>query len=132
MDFRDIISLIFILAGVLMLIIARVLKHKGMWDLGNDDMLFSSRRGFDTPYAVADTGVILICAGIIGTIGFNFGLKAGGWALAVTGAGAAAFNLAVRLRRVDRDDKDAYSAAVAAVIISVCAFLLGLFLAYMA
>lgn len=132
MDFRDIISVVFILAGVLMLIIAQVLGRKGMWNLGNDDMPFSSRRGFDTPYAIADTGVILICAGIVNAIGFNFGLKAGGWALAAVGAGITAFNLAVRLRRVDRDDKDAYSAAVAAVIISVCAFLLGLFLVYMA
>lgn len=31
MDFRDILSLLFLLAGVVMLIAAQVRKHKGMW-----------------------------------------------------------------------------------------------------
>lgn len=131
MDFGDALSLIVILIGVVMLIVARVLMHKGMWDLRNDD-LPGRRRGFESPYDVSDMGVMLICGGIVSAVGFNFGLKAGAWTLAAVGAALLAFNLAVRLRRADKDDKDEYGTAVVAVIISACALALGLFTAYIA
>ena len=131
MDFLDGISLFFILIGVVMLIVAQVLKHKGMWDLRNDDIP-SSRGRFDSPYNVTDAGVIFVCMGVVSAIGFNFGLKAGAWTLASVGALLLAFNLSVRLRRADKDDKDEYNSAVAAAIISACASALGLFTAYIA
>ncbi len=132
MDFRDIISLVLILIGVVMLIVAQVLKHKGMWDLSNDDMPFNNPRGFDSPYEITDVGVMLICAGIVSAIVFNFGFKAGGWALTAVSAALLAFNAAVRLRRADKDDKDAYNSVIVAIIISACALVLGLFLVYIA
>lgn len=131
MDFGDALSLIVILIGIVMLIVAQVLKHKGMWDLRNDD-LPGRRRGFESPYNVSDTGVILICGGIVSAVSFNFGLKAGAWTLAAVGAALLAFSLAVRLRRADKDDKDEYNSAAAAAVISACALALGLFTAYIA
>lgn len=140
MDFRDIFSLIFILAGVVMLIIAQVRKRKGMWSSFDShkewelsDLHHSGyRRGMESPYDLFDFGVILICGGVIGAINFNFGFKASGWALSVISAGLLVFNTAVRLRRVDRDDKDAYTSVVGANIVGGCALALGLFIVAMA
>lgn len=141
MDFRDIFSLIFILAGVVMLIIAQVRKRKGMWSSFDShkewqlkDLHYPrwSRRGMNSPYELSDFGVILICGGIVSAIVFNFGFKAGGIALSVISAGLLVFNTAVRLRRVDRDDKDAYAAVVSSNIVTGCALALGLFIVAMA
>lgn len=141
MDFRDIFSLVSILAGVAMMIIARILMHKGMWIFYDShkewelqDLHYPGwrRRGFDSPYMVFDFGVILICGGVVSAVIFNFGFKAGGWALAAEGAALLAFNAAVRLRRVDREDTDAYNSVIVSIIITVCALLLGLFIVAMA
>lgn len=134
MDFLDIISLVFILAGVAMMIIARILMRKGMWSCYDSHKEWALndlhspwwRRGFSSPYEVFDMGVVLVCGGIVSAIGFNFGFKAGGWALAAISAALLAFNAAVRLRRVDREDKDAYNSVIVAIIITSCALLLGL------
>lgn len=140
MDFRDIFSLIFILAGVVMLIAAQRRKRKGMWSSYDshkewqiNDLHYPgwSHRGMD-PYDLSYFGVILICGGIVSAIGFNFGFKAGGIALSVISAGLLVFNTAVRLRRVDRDDKDAYTSVVGANIIGGFSLVLGLFIVAMA
>lgn len=131
MDFRDVISLVLFLIGVVMLIIAQVLKHKGMWDLRNDD-LPSSRGTVRSPYDFTNIGIIFMCMGIVSAVGFNFGLKAGGWAAAAVGAVLLILTVTVRLRRADKDDKDEYYSAVAAAIISGCALAMGLFLVYIA
>lgn len=140
MDFRDIFSLAFILAGVAMMIIARILMHKGMWSFYDSHKEWSLndlhypgwRRGFSSPYELFDMGVMLVCAGVVSAIGFNFGFKAGGWALAAISAALLAFNAAVRLKRVDREDTDEYNSVIVAIIITVCATLLGLFIVAMA
>lgn len=140
MDFRDIFSLVSILAGVAMMVIARVLMHKGMWSFYDSHKEWAlqdlhypgGRRGFGSPYEVFDMGVVLICMGVVSAVGFNFGFKAGGWALAAVGAALLAFNAAVRLRRVDREDTDAYNSVIVSIIITVCALLLGLFIVAMA
>lgn len=140
MDFRDILSLLFLLAGVVMLIAAQVRKHKGMWSSYdshkewqlNDLHSPGWRRGMDSTYELSYFGVILICAGVVSAIGFNFGFKAGGWALAAISAAGLALNTAVRLRRVDRDDKDAYTAVVVSIIGAGCTLALGLFIVAMA
>lgn len=140
MDFRDIFSLIFILAGVVMLIAAQVRKHKGMWSSYdshkewqlNDLHSPGWRRGIESPYELSDLGVILICAGVVSEIGFNFGFKAGGWALTAISAALLIFNVLVRFKRVDRDDKDAYTAVVVSNIITGCTLALGLFIVAMA
>lgn len=83
MDIRDVFSLGFILAGVAMIIIARVLMRKGMWSFYDSHKEWSlndlhspwGRRGIETPYELFGIGIILICAGIVSAIGFNFGLK---------------------------------------------------------
>lgn len=140
MDFRDILSLIFILAGVVMLIAAQVRKHKGMWSSYdshkewqlNDLHSPGWRRGIESPYELSDLGVILICAGVVSEIGFNLGFKAGGWALTAISAALLIFNVFVRFKRVDRDDKDAYTAVVVSNIITGCTLALGLFIVAMA
>lgn len=140
MDFRDILSLIFILAGVVMLIAAQVRKRKGMWSNYDSHKEWQlndlhspgwRRRGMN-PYDLSDFGVILICGGVISAVVFNFGFKASGIALSVISAGLLVFNTAVRLRRVDRDDKDAYAVVVASNIVTGCALALGLFIVAMA
>lgn len=141
MDFTDIFSLVLILVGVAMMIIARILMHKGMWsfydshkewELNDLHSPWHSRRGFQSPYEVFDMGVMLVCGGVVSAIGFNFGFKAGGWALAAISAALLAFNAAVRLKRVDREDTDEYNSVIVAIIITVCATLLGLFIVAMA
>lgn len=140
MDFRDILSLLFLLAGVLMLVIAQVRKRKGMWSSYDShkewqlrDLHYPGwRRRIESLYELFDFGVILICAGVISAINFNFGFKASGWALSIISAALLAFNIAVRLRRVDRDDKDAYTDVVVTNIIGGCALALGLFIVAMA
>ena len=123
-----------------MIIIARVLMRKGMWSFYdshkewalNDLHSPGWRRGIESPYELFDIGVMLICAGIVSAITFNFGFKAGGWALTAVSAALLAFNVAVRLRRVDREDRDAYNSVIVGIIITTCALLLGLFIVAMA
>lgn len=140
MDFRDILSLLFLLAGAVMLFVAQVRKRRGMWSSYdshkewqlNDLHSPGWKRGIESPYELSDFGIILICAGAVSAIGFNFGFKAGGWALAAVSAVLLVFNTAVRLKRVDRDDKDAYTSVIVSIIITVCALALGLFIVAMA
>ncbi|MDE6732865.1 MAG: hypothetical protein K2J77_08325 [Oscillospiraceae bacterium] len=140
MDFRDIFSLVFFLAGVAMIIIAWVLMRKGLWSFYDSHKewalndLYSPRwrRGIESPYQLFDMGVMLVCAGIVSAIGFNFGFKAGGWALTAVSAALLAFNVAVRLKRVDREDRDAYVSVTVGILITICALLLGLFIVAMA
>lgn len=136
MDFLDILSLAFIIAGAAMMIIARILMHKGMWSFYDSHKEWElndlhrpwSRRGLGSPYELFDMGVVLICGGVVSAIGFNFGFKAGGWALAAISAALLAFNAAVRLKRADREDKDEYNSVIVAIIITACSLLLGLFI----
>lgn len=136
MDFLDILSLAFIIAGAAMMIIARILMRKGMWSFYDSHKEWElndlhrpwSRRGLGSPYEVFDMGVVLICGGVVSAVGFNFGFKAGGWALAAISAALLAFNAAVRLKRADREDKDEYNSVIVAIIITACSLLLGLFI----
>lgn len=140
MDFRDIFSLGFLLAGAAMIIIARILMHKGMWSFYDSHKEWElndlhrpwSRRGLGSPYEVFDMGVVLVCGGVVSAVGFNFGFKAGGWALAGISAALLAFNAAVRLKRADREDKDEYNSVIISIIITACSLLLGLFIVAMA
>lgn len=136
MNFLDILSLAFIIAGAAMMIIARILMHKGMWSFYDSHKEWElndlhrpwSRRGLGSPYEVFDMGVVLICGGVVSAVGFNFGFKAGGWALTAISPALLAFNAAVRLKRADREDKDEYNSVIIAIIITACSLLLGLFI----
>lgn len=114
--------------------------HKGMWSFYDSHKEWElndlhrpwSRRGLGSPYEVFDMGVVLVCGGVVSAVGFNFGFKAGGWALAGISAALLAFNAAVRLKRADREDKDEYNSVIISIIITACSLLLGLFIVAMA
>lgn len=98
-----------------------VLMHKGMWDLRNDDLPGSARR-IDSPYDLITIGVYIAVIGVSGEVGITFGLTAGLW----TGIAAAviiAAISAIRLKRIDKDDKDARIHAAVSIIVSVFAIL---------
>ena len=124
MDFVDIVILGIMLVGAVMMIIAQVLKHKGMWNLRNDDMPFGSgRRGFESPYEISSVGGTLIVTGLCAELGYTFGLAVGLWSAVI----AAVINAAVSvfcLKRVPEfaDDKDLRT--MAEVHIAVSAFVL--------
>lgn len=132
-DPMDVVCLIFILLGVILIVIAQILKHKGIWDFHEAHKEWAlkdlhspaSPRGFDSPYQVTYMGAVFIAIGALTAVYSVFGLKPAAWAFVGLSAVGLAFGVA-RLKRVDRGDNSAYAASVAAVIVTVCALLLGL------
>lgn len=124
----DIVFVILLLAGVALIVIAQVLKHKGMWNLQNDDMPFHYHRGFDSPYQLTSVGVTLSGMAVIGEMGITFGLRAGLWSAVAAAVINAAAN-AVWLRRIEEDDKDPRTNAAVNILLSVFViFIAGLML----
>ncbi len=122
----DILCLIFMLAGVIMVIRAQVLKHKGMWNLRNDGAMF--HRGIESPYELTNVGVIFFAIGLIAEIGFTFGLKAGLWSAVAAALINAVVNV-VWLKHIEEDDKDPRTSAATNIIGSVFViFIAGLML----
>ncbi len=117
----DILFLILMLIGVIMIVIAQVLKHKGMWDLRNDDVPFHYRRGIESPYELTSIGGILFALSIIGAIWNTFGIRAGLWSAAAAALISAVGN-AVWFKHIEEDDKDPRTAAE--VNIALSAFVL--------
>lgn len=125
----DIVFSILILAGIAMVVIARVLMHKGMWNLRDDSINFSHRRGIETPYDLARMGVIFFCMGVATAVGHYFGLKAGGLTFSALGLATLVYSY-FWLKRVDREDADEYNSVIIALIASGCAIAIGLFVAW--
>ena len=122
----DIICLAFMLVGVIMMIRAQVLKHKGMWDLRNDDALF--HRSLNSPYEVTSAGGIFFALGLIAEIGYTFGLKAGLWSTVAVAVINAVINV-IWLKHIETDDKELRAHAVALIILSAFVlFIAGLML----
>lgn len=107
----DILFLILMLIGVIMIVIAQVLKHKGMWNLRNDEVSFHNHRGIESPYELTSIGGAIFALSIIGEIGNTFGIKAGLW-IAVAAALINAIGNAVWLKHIEEDDKDPRTTAV--------------------
>lgn len=126
----DIVFVILLLAGLTMIVIAQVLKHKGMWDLRNDDAPFHYHRGIESPYQLTSIGVILAAFGLIGGIGLAFGLRAGLWSAAAAAVINAAANV-IWLRRIEEDDKEPRTNAVVNILMSAFVLLTALFMLYM-
>ncbi|MCX4356747.1 MAG: hypothetical protein OSJ43_11100 [Oscillospiraceae bacterium] len=126
----DIVFLILLLAGLAMIVTAQVLKHKGMWNLRNDDAPFHYHRGVDSPYQLTSIGVILSCMAIIGEIGITFGLRAGLWSTAAVAVINAAVN-AVWLKRIEEDDKDPRTNAAVNILVSAFALFIAVFMLFM-
>lgn len=124
----DIIFLVLLLIGVTMIVIAQVLKHKGMWDLKNDNEFFYNPRGIHSPYELTTVGVIFFAMGIIGEIWITFGIKAGLWSAVAAAVINAAANV-IWLRYIEEDDEDPRTSAAANILGSVFAiFMAGLML----
>ena len=126
----DIVFLILLLAGLAMIVIAQVLKHKGMWNLRNDDAPFHYHRGVDSPYGLTAAGVIFSAIAVIGEIGVAFGLKAGLWSAVAAAVINTAAN-AVWLRHIEEDDKDPRTSAAANILVSVFAILIALLMLFL-
>lgn len=126
----DIVFLILLLAGLAMIVIAQVLKHKGMWDLRNDDAPFHYHRGVDSPYGLTTVGVIFSAIAVIGEIGITFGLKAGLWSAVAAAVINAAANV-IWLRHIEEDDNEPRSIAVANIIVSAFALFIAVFMLFL-
>ncbi|MGN0669584.1 MAG: hypothetical protein ACI4JZ_03450 [Oscillospiraceae bacterium] len=122
----DVICLIFILIGVIVIIVSMVHRHKGMWNLRNDD-LPGSPRSIKEPYEETFIGVILVLLGVLFGVYDLFGLKAAAVVAIIAATAGIVFNI-IMLRRVDRDESARYSAGimVSGFVIFVCIFLLAL------
>lgn len=126
----DIVFMVLLLVGLTMIVIAQVLKHKGMWDLRNDDAPFHYHRGVESPYQLTSIGVILSAFGIIGGICLAFGLKSGLWSAAAAAVINAAANV-FWLKHIEEDDKDPRTNAVVNILISAFVMLIALFMLFM-
>lgn len=113
----DILFLILMLIGVIMIVIAQVLKHKGMWNLRNDDVPFHNSRFIESPYELTSIGGALFALSIIGEIGNTFGIEAGLWSAAAAAVINAIGN-AVWLKHIEEDDKDPRTAAEVNIALS--------------
>lgn len=131
MDPIDIIFLLLILVGIAIVVIARILMRKGIWDWRDESISFNSRRGIENPYELAGVGVSIFLAGVVMAVNHYFGLKAAGLTLSALGLGLLVFCY-FWLKRVNREFDDDYNAAIVSLIYSGCAIALGLFLAWMA
>lgn len=112
----DIVCLIFILAGVILIVMSFVHRRKGMWDFYSDGYAepwdpinpkvphYRSRRGIQTPYGETQIGVDLIIVGLLGFVYNTFGLKVCAAAVMAVSVASLVFN-GVRLRRSDDDDE---------------------------
>ena len=113
-----IVFLILLLAGLAMIVIAQALKHKGMWNLRNDDAPFHHHRGIDSPYGLMTVGGIFLAIAVIGEIGVMFGLKAGLWSAVAAAVINAAANV-IWLRHIEEDDKDPRTNAAVNILLSM-------------
>lgn len=115
----DVVFLIFILAGVILIVMSFVHRRKGMWDFNNDyvepwdwDSINPKvpryRRakpgGFKTPYDEMQFGIELIIVGLLGFVYNTFGLKVCMVSVMAVSVASLVFN-SVRLRRPDDDDE---------------------------
>ena len=126
----DIVFLILLLAGLSMIVIAQVLKHKGMWNLRSDDMKFHNPRGFDSPHQITSAGVMLSGMAVVGEIGITFGLKAGLWSAVVAAVINAAVN-AFWLKHIEEDDKEPRINAAVNIIVSAFALFIAVFMLFL-
>lgn len=127
-DPKNVICLIPVIVGAVLMFVSVVLRHKGMWDLRNDDASFHNPRGIDSPYELTTVGVIFFAIGIIGEIWITFGLKAGLWSTVAAAVINATANV-IWLRHIEEDDKDPRTTAAVNILGSVFAiFIAGLML----
>ncbi|MBD5383681.1 MAG: hypothetical protein HDR72_01610 [Ruminococcaceae bacterium] len=126
----DIVFLILLLAGLAMIVIAQVIKHKGMWNLRNDDAPFHYHRGVDSPYGLTTVGGIFLAIAVIGEIGVTFGLKAGLWSAVAAAVINAAVNV-IWLRHIEEDDKDPRTNAAANILLSAFVIFIALLVLFL-
>ena len=111
----DVICLILIVVGVIFIAVSLVHRHKGMWNLGGNDLNepwnsanpprpHYTRRGIESPYDETQIGVELIILGLIFFVGNTWGLKIAAAVVMAVCAGSLIFNCA-RLRRMNDDDE---------------------------
>lgn len=122
----DVICLIFILIGVIVIIVSMVHRHKGMWNLRNDDLPGSSR-SIKEPYEETGIGVILVLLGVLFGVHDAFGLRAAAVTAITAATAGIVFNI-IMLRRSDDDEKARYWAGIiiAGFVIFICVFMLAL------
>lgn len=119
----DVISLIFILIGVILIIVSMVHRHKGMWNLRNDD-ISNSRGGIREPYDETVAGAGFILVGALCGVWDIFGAWTAALVLVIIFAANLVFNI-IMARRVDQDESARYSAGI---ITSIFALLVGVFM----
>ncbi len=119
----DVICLIFILIGVIVIIVSMVHRHKGMWNLRNDDLPGSSR-SVKEPYEETVIGVILVLLGVLFGVHDAFGLRTAAIVAIIAAAAGIVFNI-IMLRRRDSDESARYLAGimVSGFVIFICGLL---------
>lgn len=105
----DVISLILILIGVILIIVSMVHRHKGMWNLRNDDI--PNSRGIREPFGETVIGASFVLMGVLFGVYDLFGLKAAVAVAIIAAASGLVFNI-IMVRRVDRDESARYSAGI--------------------
>ncbi len=120
----DVICLIFILIGVIVIIVSMVHRHKGMWNLRNDDLPGSSR-SVKEPYEETVIGVILVLLGVLFGVHDAFGLRTAAIVAIIAATAGIVFNI-IMLRRRDSDESARYLAGimVSGFVIFICGLLL--------
>lgn len=118
----DVISLILILIGVILIIVSMVHRHKGMWNLRNDDI--PNSRGVREPFEETVIGASLVLMGALFGVYDILGLKAAAVVAIIAAAAGLVFNV-IMVRRVDRDESARYSAGiiVTTFVILICGLL---------
>ena len=119
----DVICLIFILKGVIVIIVSMVHRHKGMWNLRNDDLPGSSR-SVKEPYEETAIGVILVLLGVLFGVHDAFGLRTAAIVAIIAATAGIVFNI-IMLRRRDSDESARYLAGimVSGFVIFICGLL---------
>lgn len=119
----DVICLIFILIGVIVIIVSMVHRHKGMWNLRNDDLPGSSR-SVKEPYEETAIGVILVLLGVLFGVHDAFGLRTAAIVAIIAATAGIVFNI-IMLRRRDSDESARYLAGimVSGFVIFICGLL---------
>ncbi len=111
----DVICLILIVIGVIFIVVSLIHRHKGMWNLGGNDLNepwnsvnpprpHYTRRGIESPYDETQIGVELIILGLIFFVQSTWGLKVAAAVVMAVCVGGLIFNGA-RLSRMDGEDE---------------------------
>ena len=118
----DVISLILILIGVILIIVSMVHRHKGMWNLRNDDI--PNSRGIREPFGETVIGASFVLMGVLFGVYDLFGLKAAAVMAIIAAAAGIVFNI-IMLRRRDSDESARYSAGIlfSGFVIFICGLL---------